>query len=221
MKIYTKWMWTSLALVVLLGGPSCAAGDETTGELRQALLCQSVDVCNDNNPCTDDLCVANLCANLPLINCCIGCGGEAGAPGAAGAASASGGRAGSSGSATGGSASGHAPVGGTSQAGAATGEGGDQQAGSPIEGQGADANAVDGGSSTGAVGGDSSPLSGSSAGGSSGSASAALRLEGGGCTIATTGGTGGDAISLALLLGIAWRGRRSRRVALVASGLRS
>src|SRR5690606_8935332 len=89
MRNHMNRAWHALGTCVVMSmlvGPSCASSDEDVGLVRQPLLCQSEDVCDDHDPCTDDLCVANLCINLPLLNCCQSCAGGAGGggPGAEG-----------------------------------------------------------------------------------------------------------------------------------------
>lgn len=217
MSNYMNRAWAGLgacAVAGLLGGPGCAAADEDIAYTRQPLLCQSVDVCDDSNPCTDDLCVANLCVHLPLLNCCEACAGGAGGGGAGGedgGTDTGGGRAGSANAGTG-------PLAGGG------GIGGDRSVGEPNGGVGATMNGGGGVPGSGAVtsseaGHGAHPDGGTATdtGGTAPSIAEALRLEGGGCAFATrTRGAPGEALPWALL-GALLLGRRfpdrSRRTA--------
>ena len=83
-----RWIVLAGCAIALAGGEGCSAAEDVGG-VRQALLCQSVDACDDHDPCTDDVCAAGLCLNLPLLNACgasgDGAGGQAGATSEVGA----------------------------------------------------------------------------------------------------------------------------------------
>lgn len=199
-------------LAGLLSGPSCAAGGEDVGQLQQPLLCQSVAVCDDADPCTDDLCLANLCVNLPLVNCCQDCGGaggggaggDAGSTPQGGKSGALGGSAGTNPLATDGGSGGERAGGGPDVGGMGNGgdgvidSGGTSHAGQPVVSNGA----------TAAAAGD--------ANGQDGAADAnAWRMQGGGCTLSA--GTAGSAPATAwallgmLILGCSRPRRRQQR----------
>lgn len=194
----------------LLSGPSCAAGGEDVGQLQQALLCQSVDVCDDANPCTDDLCVVNLCVNTPLLNCAGGGGGGGGEGGEGGSNTmAQGGKSGAIGGSAGtkpvvteggmaGERAGGGPdVGGTSSGGeGAIDSGGTSQAGHSMVSSGATAGAA----------GDAYDQDGTTA----------WRMQGGGCTLAEGAARPGAATKAwallgALILGASRLRRRQQR----------
>lgn len=74
-----SWFGIALLGVGILVFAGCSTADETIAAQREPLLCKSVDVCDDGNRCTDDLCIANLCVNEPLLNCQLGGEGGGGA----------------------------------------------------------------------------------------------------------------------------------------------
>lgn len=207
---------TTLLGVAVLVVVGCSAPGETIAAQRQALLCKSVDVCDDGNPCTDDLCVLNLCVNEPLLNC------EPGGEGGGGAGSDDSGSTSGRGGTTGnqGGSSNHA--GSSSRAGANTG-------GTAMSANGGDGSAATAGASgeLGAAAGAASDTGLEPDGGSklgAGGASAAepdaaaaaaatqWTMQGGGCALGHATSGFPSALGGLLVLGLLSRARRARAV---------
>ena len=146
----------------LLAAPACSLEHEDVAVKRQALGCQSVDDCNDGDPCTDDVCALNVCRNLPLLNCLGAMGGASATAGAssagtAGQASHSGGAlAVSGGSSSGGSNSAGSRGGGQASGGVETSFGGSSAHG------GVTANGGSSGENSSAAGGNDAHIDGGS-----------------------------------------------------------
>jgi hypothetical protein len=192
----------------------CSAPEETTAVQREPLLCKSVDVCDDGNPCTDDLCIANLCVNEPLLNCQLG--GEGGGGAGSDDSGATSGRGGTvSGLGGSGNHAGSSNKAGTNAGGSGTsGSGGHgQEATAGADGElsataGAAANETDadkGGNQAGAGG-----ASAADAGAATAAAATQWTMQGGGCALGHT--TPGFPLAMGglLVLGLLSRARRGR-----------
>lgn len=177
-------------------GEGGAGSDEP--EITPPAGCSKDSQCEDNNPCTENLCAAGLCAALPVLGCCFhgecsssgGAGGESnGSETSHGGTSSSGGKGGSASGTGATAAGGHAPnaTGGeAAQAGESSGE-----SGSSASASGAGSGHKDDGQP-----GDD----------------ASWEMQGGSCSVRAAGGKGtGTALALSLALAVTILGRRKKK----------